>query len=215
MFASLFPDSKLHIPVTPLAGYALVARIPPIVGSCDAVFAQDASISKVDRSDSEDTQDFVPEIFTRLPGEVYFAGLNPAAEPLPELPTETKPDKRSLQHLKTIAGRMLSSTSELSGDKEKLDIIRTSLCFRPVTPSGHPIISHVPDELLGSLSVEGGESEDNDSLKDKVQTVDSCSVWVCSGHGPWGISLSLGTGQVLAEMLEGKDVSADVSELGL
>lgn len=40
-------------------------------------------------------------------------------------------------------------------------------------------------------------------------------VFVCAGHGPWGISLSLGTGLVLAEMVLGRELSADVSQLGL
>ena len=43
-------------------------------------------------------------------------------------------------------------------------------------------------------------------------------VYVCAGHGPWGISLSLGTGKVLSEMLEGKgqrELSTDVRSLGM
>ncbi len=40
-------------------------------------------------------------------------------------------------------------------------------------------------------------------------------VYVAAGHGAWGISLSLGTGCVLAEMVEDKATSADISSLGL
>lgn len=40
-------------------------------------------------------------------------------------------------------------------------------------------------------------------------------VWIASGHGPWGISLSLGTGLVVSELVEGRKTSADILHLGL
>ena len=40
-------------------------------------------------------------------------------------------------------------------------------------------------------------------------------VFIAAGHGPWGISHSLGTGKVMAEMLEGEELSADVGALGM
>jgi glycine/D-amino acid oxidase-like deaminating enzyme len=43
----------------------------------------------------------------------------------------------------------------------------------------------------------------------------TAGVYVATGHGPWGISLSLGTGLVVAELAQGRPLSADISELGL
>lgn len=40
-------------------------------------------------------------------------------------------------------------------------------------------------------------------------------VYVAAGHGPWGISGSLGTGKVVSQMVLGQDVSVDLSGLGL
>jgi len=74
------------------------------------------------------------------------------------------------------------------------------LCFRPVTRSGNPIVCKVPDEDLGSIETKGGGEG---------------GVYVAAGHGPWGISMGLGTGKVMQEMMEGKEVSADVSRLGI
>ncbi|MCJ1444725.1 MAG: hypothetical protein MMC23_005227 [Stictis urceolatum] len=86
--------------------------------------------------------------------------------------------------------RRLRKTAEgLMGlDKEEggLEAVREGLCWRPVTGRGTPILDKV------------GEG-----------------IWVAVGHGPWGISLSLGTGKVLAEMIEGKETSTDVSRLRL
>lgn len=40
-------------------------------------------------------------------------------------------------------------------------------------------------------------------------------VIVCAGHGPWGISNSLGSGYCVAKMVEGEDVERYVGRLGL
>jgi glycine/D-amino acid oxidase-like deaminating enzyme len=69
-----------------------------------------------------------------------------------------------------------------------------------VTASGRPIISRVPDAKLGGLLTRPG----NDG-----------GVFIASGHGAWGISQSLGTGLVLAEMIEGRPTSANVKALSL
>ena len=38
-------------------------------------------------------------------------------------------------------------------------------------------------------------------------------VFVATGHGPWGVALSLGTGRVVAEMVLGRKTSVDVGVL--
>lgn len=82
---------------------------------------------------------------------------------------------------------------------DDLEVLREALCFRPWTESGRPIVTRVGDWVLGSgvVSPPGG------------------GVFMAAGHGPWGISLSLGTGKVMAEMVMGVKTSADVSGLGL
>ena len=40
-------------------------------------------------------------------------------------------------------------------------------------------------------------------------------VFLAAGHGPWGISQSLGTGKVMAEMVEGTELSAKIGMLGM
>jgi len=40
-------------------------------------------------------------------------------------------------------------------------------------------------------------------------------VFLAAGHGPWGISNSLGTGKVMSEMIEGQETSVDIRGLGL
>ena len=138
-----------------------------------------------------DKTGYSPEIFSRVGGEIYIAGLNSAALPLPEIATDRKIDEKSIEVLKTTAKRLLGKED---GDDD-LEILREGLCFRPVSGKGVPIIGKVDEGLLG-VKTEGG-------------------VWIAAGHGPWGISLSLGTGKVMSEMVEGRQTSANVRTLAL
>jgi glycine/D-amino acid oxidase-like deaminating enzyme len=56
--------------------------------------------------------------------------------------------------------------------QEDLEVLKEGLCFIPVTGSGRPIVSRVPDESLGNgLKTRGGGDG---------------GVFVSAGHGPWG-----------------------------
>lgn len=81
-----------------------------------------------------------------------------------------------------------------SGEHDELEILKEGLCWRPVTDRGTPFI--------GELEEEGFKG-------------DGRKVFIAAGHGPWGISLSLGTGKVVAELVAGAGLSADISRLGI
>ena len=138
-----------------------------------------------------DEAGYSPEIFSRVGGEIYIAGLNSATLPLPERATDRMIDEESIEVLKTTAKRLLGNDN---GDDD-LEVLREGLCFRPVSGNGAPIIGKVDERMLG-VKTEGG-------------------VWIAAGHGPWGISLSLGTGKVVSELVEARHSSADVRKLAL
>ena len=191
VFRTLFPQSTYTPPIGSLAGHHIVVRSPrwnskQETKGCHSVF-------------TTDTSGFSPELFSRLGGEIYIAGLNDPTLHIPATPTEAKAmiNKDSTAKLKKVATRLMVA----EGSADALDIIREGLCFRPVTPSGHPILGRIDDEKLGPRLRTLGENEGG--------------VWLAAGHGPWGISHSLGTGKVLAEMMEGKPTSARVKALGL
>jgi glycine/D-amino acid oxidase-like deaminating enzyme len=187
VFASLFKNSRVKIPVSSLAGHSLVVSSPRWKGSssakekagCHAVFTSGASYS--------------PEIFSRVNGEIYIAGLNSSTIPLPDVQTGfTKPDPACLATIEDTAKQLLG--------QDAVEVVREGLCFRPVTPAGTPIIARVKDEDLG-IGIRTRPGADG-------------GVFVATGHGPWGISLSLGTGIAIAEMVQGRAATADISGLG-
>jgi glycine/D-amino acid oxidase-like deaminating enzyme len=151
---------------------------------CHAVFTTDVS-------------GYSPEIFSRLGGEIYIAGVNSSSIPLPAIATESKIEEPSILKLEAAAKRLLG----LPGDSNDLEIVRKGLCFRPVTDNGTPILARISDEKLGEGMKTRGGGEGG--------------VFLAAGHGPWGISMSVGTGKVMAEVIQGLPTSADITELGL
>ncbi|RYP65755.1 hypothetical protein DL770_008935 [Monosporascus sp. CRB-9-2] len=197
-FAELFPAAPLALPITSIAGHSLLARSPRwtwnnhLQEGCHAVFLTSAP-------------GYSPEIFSRADGNIYVTGLNSAAEPLPPLPTDARRGirKSDIALLRATAREVFGAHEDGDDDHadDRIEVLREGLCFRPVTARGTPIIGRIPDRCLGPAiktrpGAEGG-------------------VFLASGHGPWGISQSLGTGKVMAEMMHGRPLSADVSRLGL
>lgn len=180
VFAELFPESSVQIPVSQLAGYSLVVRSPRWTAEheadgCHAVFAS--------TSDA-----WSPEMFSRSGEEIYIAGLNSSTTPLPALPTDAETDPAAVEEVRRVTEQMIGTD---------FAVVREGLCFRPVTRSGNPILAQISDDKLGAGVMKSG------------------GVFVCAGHGPWGISLSLGTGKIVSEILTNERLSCNVSRLGL
>lgn len=188
VLSSLFPKSRARIPIAPLAGHSLLLRNPFFKAGenevCHAVFATD-------------TLGFSPELFSRAEGEIYIAGLNTTQIPLPDVSVDAKVDPSAVKKLKDCAAAMLG----LLNDGDELQVLRESLCFRPVTSNGRPIISRVPDQKLGHGLITKGGAEGG--------------VFVAAGHGAWGICQAPGTGLCCTELIEGRPISANIEALSL
>ena len=197
VFKKLFHKSTVSIPISPLAGYSLLVRSPRHSVLDEQKYGRSHAIF----SAPTQTYSWAPEIFSRAGGEIYIAGLNDPRLPLPKQATGAVIQHESMTEVKKVAvqlmGRVASMRNEVA--ENDLEVTREALCFRPVTDRGTPIITRVPDGGLGR-----GTKAPHDG-----------GVFVAAGHGPWGISLSLGTGKVVAEMIRGEKTSADISRLGL
>ncbi|KAK3695414.1 FAD dependent oxidoreductase [Podospora appendiculata] len=186
VFRQLFRHSKLELPIGCLAGHSIVVAArgwseAVEAGGCHALYASHAGGG------------YAPEIFARVGGRIYVAGLNHPGMVLPEQAGGAPVQSEAVEVLRATARELLEG--------EDMEIVREGLCFRPVTPWGRPVIARVQDGDLGvgMATREGAEG----------------GVYVAAGHGPWGISLALGTGIVVAEMVQGRPLSADVRLLGL
>ncbi|OAL38389.1 hypothetical protein AYO20_02448 [Fonsecaea nubica] len=212
VFETLFPQSALQIPIEPLAGHSLVVKSPryktPFV---DIDMAKrkiggggtDNWLCYSIYSSAGPHWSFAPEAFARLARngdtEIWVGGLNDSALPLPERAGDVKAliDPESIRSLRKttvqFTGRVAKEGEE--GNDDDLETVREGLCFRPVSQRGTPLLGKIPEHYLG-LPPSG-----------------SGGVWIASGHGPWGISLSLGTGLVMSELISGETLSADITAL--
>jgi len=210
VFKKLFPDSKLRIQIEPLAGYSIVVHSPryskPILDPLRHGENASAGVSHAIYCAPTEKWAFAPEAYSRVPGdskpEIWAGGLNDSAMQLPETADGTPAliDKEKAEELRSAIIAMTGLSQE--GDDltiDDLEIKRESLCFRPISKSGSPVISKVPANVLGH----------------DIEMAEDGGVYIASGHGPWGISLALGTGTVMAEMLTGRKVSVDISRLKL
>lgn len=221
------------IPLTNLPGHSLLIRaasrtsdqhsttsvdLPPeavFAGIDGAVGGVHASTSGIARglTDEEKREGFTrsPEFFVRRKqaGEerelVYVAGENSITEtrvtpsassasghhhyPLPNRLPSTVDGVRDLLD-EACVGRLkraAGAVSPLLKEENGAVIERKQFCYRPISADRQPIIGplRAPD------------------------------VFVATGHGPWGICLSAGTGCVVAELMLGQPLSADISGLGM
>ncbi|KAK1701200.1 FAD dependent oxidoreductase [Colletotrichum godetiae] len=195
VFPQLFPGTSLELPISSLAGHSLVLKPKPTPSdssddnqktttACHAIFSTDGA-------------GFSPELFSRVGGNVYIAGLNSQSIPLPPLPGQAPISAEAIAKLKSTAARIIMNSND---SETNLEVVREGLCFRPVTDSGAPILTRIPDDQLGGIATRTGAEG---------------GVFLAAGHGPWGISLSLGTGKVMAELMQGRKLSADISRLAL
>lgn len=185
VFSTLFPGAKRKLPISSLAGHSLVVRSPR--------WTEEHEKKGSHAIFARDEKGYFPEIFSRSGEEIYIAGLNDPSLPLPNLATESKVDETAVGMLQKTAKKLLGA----HGDVDDLEIVRKGLCFRPVTKRGTPILARIPDKEGIDIRVGKG------------------GIWLAAGHGPWGITNSLGTGKVMAEMIQGKPTSADISGLGM
>ncbi|KAI0660769.1 nucleotide-binding domain-containing protein [Cubamyces menziesii] len=217
VYTTLFPNANRIPRITHLAGYSVTfkskywppvrlpanrealkgsAPNPPAPSGPGAATTTSSSVSALVQSNVchaifTNAGGFAPEIFSRANGDVWLGGLNPASTQLPELPTDATLDPGEIERLLAV-GRALCG--------EDIDLRTEGLCFRPVSVTGRPIITRLHEADLGDGAKPGGHDG-------------AGGVYVATGHGPWGISLSLGTGRVVSEMVLGRETSADVSAL--
>lgn len=188
VFQTLFPQSKTKIPISSLAGHSVVVKSPRWLKEHEERGSHAVFTT--------DPDGFSPEVYSRPGEEIWCGGLNDADLALPDVPTDFKTDEAAIERL-LVASRKLVG---IPGSADDLTVIRKGLCSRPASDSGKPIITRIADSKLGGVSTKAGTEG---------------GIFLNSGHGPWGISLSLGSGKTMAEIITGHKNSADTSGLGL
>lgn len=211
VFNTLFPDSRIKLEIDPLSGHSLLYRTPRYTepfkniahGQQGKYHEKDEFISHSIYCPPTKHWSYSPEAYARLTAdgkpEIWIGGFNNNSTelPLPELATDAKAliNKESIAHLRGVATHMTGLKEEGKAAVDDLEIIHEALCFRPASKSGVPILDRISERDLGANIRSGSK------------------VWVAGGHGPWGITLSLGTGAVMSDIISGREPRVDISNL--
>jgi len=115
---------------------------------------------------------------------------------LPGLPTDGEIDYDFMNVLKATASRIIGGLcGKGEGGVDDLWVEGVNMGYCPMTTKKRPILGRIPDFYHGGITTKiGGEG----------------GVWLATGHGAWGVSLSLGSGNVMAEMMQGKPLSVEI-----
>lgn len=138
------------------------------------------------------------EFAGRDDGSIWVCGRRSHTGELPSPNVVAEPDSSVISDLMDYSKRFLHLGQE--GQREgtpDLSILATGRSFRPSTVSGLPFIGEIPSHLL--LPSEGAHSA-------------SSGIFVCYGHGSYGMSLGMGSGKLMAQLIHHENTDIDISK---
>lgn len=138
------------------------------------------------------------EFSGRNDGSIWVCGQRNYTAELPPPNKEDQPDDQVISNLMDYTRRFVHTNGH-SMDEEipNPTVLAKGRSFRPSTVSGLPFISKVPPQLLVA------SEEDHTSCPE---------VFVCYGHGSYGITLGMGSGKLIAQLVNNEKTDIDLSK---
>src|SRR2546423_10233444 len=137
---------------------------------------------------------------------IWVCGLNDEETRPDGVTGEAEPDEDAIKRLREYAAQFLRNGQyALRDDPEVLEKGRT---YRPTIDRELPIVTSVSCADLRGPRISKAKSHhvERDCAKS--------GIWVCTGHGRYGITLGLGSGKLLSQMIVGEQPDLDVAALG-
>lgn len=190
IFKKLFPSSRVQLQLSKNAGDWILFKNPcPTTRQSVAFVSFNGLIGET------------LEFAGRNDGTIWVCGRKDLAASLPPLGLVAEPDERMIKELNDYARTFLNLNCRCAAKHvDGLRIVGKGRAFRPATESGLPVISEVTPSDLTSVSTykyQGPRS--------------SSTVFVCWGHGSYGLTLGMGTGKVMSQLMRGEKPDIDLS----
>lgn len=188
VFETLFPQAPIKIEAVIDAGDWIIFSNPELRSAkpIAAVYFDEIVGEKLEFAGRNDQK-------------VWATGPKSPIGTLPKAGDAPEPDEKAILKLLANATRFLKHKQ---GDGPGLHVVQQGRSFRPETPSRLPIISAVPGSKL--------TTQDTTILSDDRRP----SVFINSGHGSHGISLGMGSGKVMSQIILGRKPDVDLSKMG-
>ena len=200
LFKELFPSANLDFHETTNSGNWIIVKSPASLSAesfCEVILVELVTDSRLEfvgqRDDNSNS------------GVIYICGIDNKQDPIEDVEKEIEPDKEAVTRLSDYAHRYLAALSKATLESPTT-IVATGRSYRPTNTTHIPIITAVASEDLRRRSDNAADEPILDSL--------NSGVWVCTGHGMYGISLGMGSGKLLSEMILGEKLGVDISMLG-
>ena len=196
VYKTLFPSSPIDLQPTTNAGDWIVCKSPcPMVRTTVAYVSLAALMGEK------------LEFAARNDGTIWVCGRRNFTASLPPQGLNAKPDDNLIEELLDHARKWLASEcSCVDKHSDELQLVDKGRAFRPATKSGLPVMSQVvvSDLTSDTITATQGSTEEPSS-----------GVFICWGHGSYGLTLGMGTGKVMSQLMRGEKPDLDLSPFSL
>ena len=137
---------------------------------------------------------------------IWVCGLNNEGSKLGKIDDQAEPDEDAINLLRKYAGQFLWNGE--CAQENSLEVLEKGRTYRPTINRELPILTSLSrGDLCGSrISKEQALYRQGDCAKS--------GVWVCTGHGKYGITLGPGSGKLMSQLILGETPDLDVAALG-
>ncbi|KAG5787673.1 hypothetical protein H9Q69_013257 [Fusarium xylarioides] len=184
VYGRLFPSAPVHLQWTTNAGDWIICKNP-----CLATPESMAFVS---------FEPLIGEKFEfagRDDGTIWVCGRRNFDATLPSPGQSDEPDKELIHGLSGYARKWLNwNRTRHEWHCDDVQILKQGRAFRPATQSGLPVMSEVKFSDI--------------TPKDAPLPT---GIFVCWGHGSWGLTLGIGSGRVMSQLMRGETPDIDTS----
>lgn len=148
-------------------------------------------------------------------GTLYIGGYGAVPKELPDSADAVEAQPREINAMVNLVKQYTKVPSD-----QELEILEPGRCYRPLAIPNHPIITKVDWSLLGIHSSTMITTQLKHPGSPSERPALSCpstigGIFVNTGHHSDGMTLSLGSGRVMSELLFGLPPSVNISGLGI
>lgn len=194
VYKTLFPSSPIHLQFSTSAGDWILCKNPCPTTQKSVAFVSFNGIvgEKL-------------EFAGRNDGTIWVCGRKNFAAVLPPPGLIAEPDESMVEELRDRARMWLNSRCRcIDKHTDELQLVDKGRAFRPTTKSGLPTISEVLASDLTSTRTDTAQGPNT-----------SGSIFVCWGHGSYGLTLGLGTGKLMCQLMCDEKPDLDISLFAL
>jgi glycine/D-amino acid oxidase-like deaminating enzyme len=138
---------------------------------------------------------------------IWVCGLNNEETKASNIDDQAEPDEDAIARLREYAAEFLWNDESVQRDGH-LEVVEKGRTYRPTIDRDLPILTSVSCSELHQAST--SKEQPYHGQRD----CEKSGVWVCTGHGKYGITLGLGSGKLMSQMILGEKPDLDVSALG-